>query len=82
MKEMKETIKRSLLKSLTWHSVAFAILVCVVLILDHDIVVALEVGAIDGSIKLISHFMFERGWNRIEWGYIQESNNDDVENPD
>ena len=66
---MKETIKRSLVKAITWHSVAFAVLVCVVIILDHDMTIALEVAAVDGTIKFICHFLFERGWSHIKWGY-------------
>jgi len=69
---MKETKTRSIVKALTWRIVAFITLVIAVLILDGNIIKGLELALLDVVIKLFIHYGFERGWNCINWGYIEE----------
>ena len=73
---MKETQSRSIVKALTWRVIAFISLLLTVLLLGGKLTKAIEIGLVDQAIKLVIHYTFERGWNKIKWGYIQEESRD------
>ena len=77
---MKESIKRSFAKAISWRIIAFVTLLGAVLILGGDLKDAITIGLVDQAIKFFIHYAFERGWNRIKWGYVEETNEEnDIE---
>ena len=69
----QEKPKRSLLKTLSWRSLATITTILLVYVFTGEIVLALEVGFIEVFAKLLLYYLHERMWNRIKWGTIPET---------
>lgn len=65
---MKETKFRSLIKSISWRIIATLITTSVAFVLTGRLDIALEIGGLDMSIKLIVYFFHERIWGVIPLG--------------
>lgn len=63
-----ESHKRSIAKSLSWRVCALLITMAVSLIVTHKIAVALTIGSIDCTFKLLVYYGHERLWNRLSYG--------------
>ena len=69
---MKESKKRSCLKSITWRILATLTTVSISYFYLNDMSVAAKIGALDSSIKFIIHYCHERGYSSLKWGYIEK----------
>jgi len=72
---MKETKKRSLVKSLTWRALGLLELFAEIFILAQYIknilLLATLVPFIHFIVRFIEYYFHERLWNRIKWGKIK-----------
>ena len=59
---MKESYKRTLLKTFVWRVIATSITVLSGWWVANDWEVGLAVGGIDTVLKTVCYFMFERAW--------------------
>lgn len=64
----KETKIRTTTRLVVWRVIAFIITIIASLVLTGDIQKAFEIGVADIIVKLIIHYIYERGWNVIKWG--------------
>ena len=69
---MKESIKRSCIKSITWRFLATLTTISISYFYLNDMSVSAKIGVIDSSIKFCIHYMHERAYSRIKWGYIEK----------
>ena len=67
---MKETRIRSILKAFSWRIIATCITISVAFFLTKQINIALEIGALDMTIKLFAYFFHERLWGRVNIGKV------------
>ncbi len=65
-----ETNLRSVVKSITWRSLATATTIVLVFIFFHRIDLAIIIGGIEMLLKLILYFAHERIWSRVYWGKV------------
>jgi len=65
---MNETNLRSFLKAISWRVIATMITFVAALILTGEVLIALEIGALDMVLKLIAYFLHERIWGKIKLG--------------
>ena len=63
-----ETRKRSILKTLTFRTIATLITSVLVFTFTRNMIMAGVVGLLDLILKLIIYYFHERLWNRISWG--------------
>ncbi len=70
----KESSVRSILKTVSWRLWATAITVILVWLFTKQAELALSIGGLEMSSKLIAYFLHERIWNNINMGR-QETNN-------
>ena len=69
MSTTTESTKRSCMKAVTWRIIAFITTMVISYIYLGDISEATQIGIIDTVIKFIIHYVYERGWTKIKWGY-------------
>ena len=62
---MSDTIKKSILKTISWRCIGFMITGALVFIFTKNVVVATSIGFFDLIIKLIVYFIHERMWSRM-----------------
>jgi len=67
--KIKETFKRTVVKTLIWRVIAIASTIILAGILYNDLQKAATLGIADNLIKLVIHFVFERIWSKILWGF-------------
>jgi uncharacterized membrane protein len=65
-----ESHARSIAKTISWRILATIITTSVAYALKGEIAFALEIGALDTSIKLGVYFFHERMWNKINFGRL------------
>ena len=65
---MKETVKRSLLKTISWRITASLTTFIIAWILTGDVVVGSSIALIEAVTKFFLYYFHERGWNLIKWG--------------
>lgn len=59
---------KSIIKSITWRILATLTTITLVFMFTKRIALALEIGLLEISIKLIFYYLHERVWNKISWG--------------
>lgn len=59
---------RSIAKGITWRVIASVTTVALVYLFTGDLVLTLEIGALDVSLKLLFYYLHERAWIRVRWG--------------
>lgn len=68
-----ESKRRSLVKALSWRFFAVLITTSVAFAITGEWVFALEIGALDTTIKIGAYYMHERMWLRSSYGVDKES---------
>lgn len=68
----KETIYRSLIKALIWRGIATASTFTIAYFIDNNVDSAIKISLLDCSINFSLHFIYERGFTKLKWGYIIE----------
>ena len=66
---MKETRKRSILKSITWRLICIVVSILTSFILTGEWDIAVAIGTVYNLITMILYYFHERIWNKICWGY-------------
>ncbi|HDD60180.1 MAG: DUF2061 domain-containing protein [Thermoplasmata archaeon] len=64
----RETRLRSLVKTLSWRALATLTTMGLVYLFTGEVIIAVEVGALEVVAKLLLFFLHERVWNLISWG--------------
>jgi uncharacterized membrane protein len=67
-----ETHKRSILKAASWRVIATVITFFTAWLLTGTIDVAVKIGLLDTVIKMGAYYMHERGWNRLDFGKLEQ----------
>ena len=63
---MKDSVTKSILKTLSWRAIATLTTINIAYILIGDISVALSIGLFEFIAKMIIYFIHERVWQTIE----------------
>ena len=63
-----ETRKRTLVRTIIWRVCAYTGTSVVIYILTNDIGKSFSFGLIDHSIKFVCQYVYERVWNKVQWG--------------
>ena len=64
----RETIKRSLLKTISWRVIGTLDTVVIAYLITDRVNEALTIGGIELISKMILYFFHERTWNALRWG--------------
>jgi adenylylsulfate kinase len=67
---MKETHKRSIMKSLTWRFLATVTTMTLVYIYTGNLEIMVSVGFFEVIAKLAIYYLHERAWNIVKWGVV------------
>jgi adenylylsulfate kinase len=67
---MKETHKRSIMKSLTWRFLATVTTMTLVYIYTGNLEIMVSVGFFEVIAKLTIYYLHERAWNIVKWGVV------------
>ena len=65
---MKETVKRSLAKTISWRITASLTTFIVAWILTGDYIIGSSIALVEALVKIFLYYFHERGWNLITWG--------------
>ena len=68
----KETLNRSIIKSLCWRAIATATTFSITYIIENNIDSAIKISLFDCTINFTLHVLYERGFAHIQWGYIDQ----------
>ena len=63
---MKDSVTKSILKTLSWRAIATLTTIIIAYILIGDISVALSIGLFEFIAKMVIYFIHERVWQTIE----------------
>jgi len=66
---------RSLVKALNLRLNVFIITTIIILYNGGTIIQSLELSVLDICVELIIHYIYERIWQRINWGLVEEKIN-------
>jgi len=67
-----ETHTRSILKAISWRFIATLITFSTAWLLTGTVDVAIKIGLLDTVIKMGAYYMHERGWNRLDFGKLEQ----------
>jgi len=67
----REKHSRSVTKAITWRFIATMTTVVLVYVFTGRLAMALEVGGLELTLKLLFYFLHERGWGKIRWGKVE-----------
>lgn len=73
MPKSRETLCRTIIKTLGWRATATTITVISTWLISGNLEDAFKVGAVDVIFKLSGHFMYEKLWSHCQWGYIGDN---------
>jgi uncharacterized membrane protein len=62
---------RSIVKTISWRIIATLTIGGVVYAFTDDLSTALEIGFLEGILKMIFYYLHERSWENISWGQIE-----------
>tara|TARA_Y100001970_G_scaffold107437_1_gene134374 strand:+ start:1312 stop:1515 length:204 start_codon:yes stop_codon:yes gene_type:complete len=65
---MKETVKRSLAKTISWRITASLTTFIIAWILTGDYIIGSSIALIEAVVKIFLYYFHERSWNLISWG--------------
>ena len=65
-----ETKKRSCAKAIVWRVIALITTMAISYFYLDDIETATQIGVVDMVIKFCIHYIYERTWSHVTWGYI------------
>lgn len=63
---MKDSIKKSILKTFSWRAIATLTTIIIAYIFVGDVTVALSIGLTEFIAKMVIYFIHERAWTTIE----------------
>ncbi len=63
-----ESHKRSIVKTMTWRIVATFVTILIVYLFTREVVLALGIGFVDTTIKIVAYYSHERLWDRTDFG--------------
>ena len=66
---------RSLAKALNLRLNVFIVMTIIILYNGGTIMQSLELSVLDVCVELTLHYIYERVWQRINWGLIEEEEN-------
>jgi uncharacterized membrane protein len=76
-KKYKETRLRTIVKSLILRIIVFLIITLfVILILNGSIKEGIEVAFLDIGVELVTYYIYDRIWQKINWGIVEKEPND------
>ena len=67
---MRSKIRRSLVKTLTWGSIATTDTFLISWFITGRLTWAGAIAGIEVLTKMILYYAHERGWSKIKWGYV------------
>jgi len=62
------TIKRSIIKTVSWRAVGTITTVTISYIITGTMALAFSIGGIELVSKMVLYFFHERAWEKIKWG--------------
>jgi uncharacterized membrane protein len=65
---MRETRKRSVVKSISWRIICIVVSILTSFVLTGKWDIAVAIGTVYNAITMILYYFHERTWNRIKWG--------------
>lgn len=65
---MKETRKRSVIKTISWRVIATITTAILVFMFTGSFEIAIGVGFLEVIVKLLFYYFHERIWDSISWG--------------
>jgi len=65
---MNETIKRTILKSLSYRFFGTILTIIVSFIVTGSLVLSATIGFLDVISKTLLFFIHDRAWNKVRWG--------------
>lgn len=65
---MKETRKRSIVKSIVWRFVCVVVSIVISFFLTAKWDIAVAIGSSYNIITMVLYYFHERMWNRVKWG--------------
>lgn len=68
--EIRTTRTRSLVKAMTWMTLATVSGFVLIYILTNELTMALSFAIINFVIKSILYYLHERGWDVVKWGKV------------
>jgi uncharacterized membrane protein len=63
-----DTHARTIAKSLSWRLVALLVTTAITWLVMHRLDLALTIGGLDATVKLVAYYVHERVWNRCGFG--------------
>ena len=67
---MRETRKRSLIKSISWRLICIVVSIVTSFFLTGKWDIAVAIGTVYNFITMVLYYFHERGWNKIKWGCV------------
>ena len=65
---LKDSRMRSIIKTISWRTIAIIITSAVSFIITGNLIIALSIGSIDTLIKLLAYYFHERVWEHVGFG--------------
>jgi uncharacterized membrane protein len=65
---MKETRKRSIVKSIVWRFICVVVSIVISFFLTAKWDIAVAIGSSYNIITMLLYYFHERMWNRVKWG--------------
>jgi uncharacterized membrane protein len=65
---MKETRKRSIVKSIVWRFICVVVSIVISFFLTAKWDIAVAIGSSYNIITMVLYYFHERMWNRVKWG--------------
>ncbi len=70
---MRTTRMRSMVKALTWMTVATIAGFILVYLLTQDLTLGLVFASVNFTVKSVLYYIHERGWDVVKWGKVSEN---------
>ena len=67
---MKERHLRSIIKGLTWRTIASLTTMMIVFLMTGNLALVAGVGLADITLKVFFYYIHERLWGRVHWGLL------------
>jgi len=64
---MKETRKRSVVKSITWRIICVIVSIATAYLITAKLDISVAIGTVYNLITMILYYFHERIWNKIAW---------------
>jgi len=68
---MRETRKRSLIKSISWRVICIVVSIVTSFFLTGKWDIAVAIGTVYNFITMVLYYFHERSWNKVKWGCVE-----------